>query len=243
MFSAISLYLRSSLFLEDFHSLTTHSSASFQHSLARLVFGERAVFYCMCVIPVGAAQGACVRPQDGAHHPPVRGFQNVGAVNLLGRAVIPTEDADLGLLLIPRSRFSHLPLHTEQIKSREAPSDAHLPLRRGGHKPTRALVLVLEGTQDGETLFQVQDGNGGGRRAAARVQLSSALAFTSGRDCARARRGVVQTQGSFQRLRDGVGILRDAVLVLRDQSGQPEIVIPKIKGVVIRVARTQVVVI
>lgn len=193
----------------------------------------------MRVVPVGTAQGACVRPQDRAHDPPVRGFQHVRAVHLLRSAVIPTEDADLGLLLIARGRFPHLPLHSEQVKSCKPPSYANLPLLGGGQQ--RALVLVLEGAQDGEALLQVQDGDGGGRGAAAGIQVSSAVAFAH---YARARRAVVQAQGGFQRLRDGVGILRDAVLaVLGHQRGQAEIVIPEIKGVIVGGARAQVVVV
>lgn len=166
------------------------------------------------------------------------------AVHLLRRAVIPTEDADLGLLLIARGRFPHLPLHAEEIKSREAPSDAHLPLLGGGQQPSRSLVLVLEGAQDGEALFQVQDGDGGGRGAAAGVQVSTAVAFAAGRDYARARGAVVQAQSGFQGLRDGVGTLGDAVLVvLGDQRGEAEIVIPKIEGVIVGGARAQVVVV
>ncbi len=196
----------------------------------------------MRVVPVGTAQGARVRPQDRAHHPPVRGFQDVRAVHLLRRAVIPTEDADLGLLLIARHRFPHLPLHAEQIKSCKAPSDAHLPLMGGGQQPSRA--LVLEGAQAGEALLQIQDGDGGGRGAAAGVQVSSAVAVAAGRDNARARGDVVQAQSSFQGLRDGVGILGDAVLVvLCDQRGEAEIVIPKIEGVIVGGACAQVVVV
>lgn len=162
------------------------------------------------------------------------------AVHLLRRAVIPTEDADLWLLLVARGRFPHLPFHAEQIKSREASSDAHLPLLGGGQQPPCA--LVLEGAQDGEALFQVQDG--GGRGAAAGVQVSTAVAFAAGRDYARARRAVVQAQSGFQGLRDGVGTLGDAVLVvLGDQRGEAEIVIPKIEGVIVGGAPAQVVVV
>lgn len=64
------------------------------------------------------------------------------------------------------------------------------------------------------------------------------------RDYARTRRGIVQAQGGFQGLGDGVGVLGHVELVvLRNQRRQPEIVVPEIKSIVIWAARIQIVVI
>lgn len=191
----------------------------------------------MGIVPVGTAQGAGVSPQNRAHHPPIRGLQDVGAVHLLWCSVISAEDADFGLLLAPGGGFTHLPLHAEQVEPGEAPAETHLSLRQLHPE------LAVEGAQYGETLLQVQDGGrrGASRRAAA-VQVP--VFSNSSRDYARTRRGVIQTQRGFQGLCDGVGILRHAeLIILRHQRGEPEIVVPKIKSVVVGVARVQIVVI
>lgn len=191
----------------------------------------------MGIVPVGTAKGAGISPQNRAHNPAVRSLQDVGAVHLLGRSVISAEDADFGLLFAPGSGFAHLPLHTEQIEPREASTKAHLPLRQLDAE------LVLEGAQYWETLFQVQDGGrrgAPGRAAAVQVPALSNAA----RDYARTRRGIVQAQGRFQGLGDGVGILGHAeLIILRNQRRQPEIVVPEIKSIVIWAARIQIVVI
>lgn len=190
----------------------------------------------MGIVPVGTAQGTSVSPQDRAHDPPVRSLQDVRAVHLLGSSVISAEDADFGLLLASRSGFAHLPLHAEQIEPREAPPEAHLSLRLDAE-------LVLEGAQYRETLLQVQDGGrrgAPGRAAAVHVPALSNAA----RDYARTRRGIVQAQGRFQGLGDGVGVLGHAeLIILRNQRRQPEIVVPEIKSIVIWAARVQIVVI
>lgn len=188
----------------------------------------------MSIVPVGTAKGTGVSPQNRAHNPAVRSLQDVRAVHLLRRTVISAEDADFGLLLAPGSGFAHLPLHAEQIEPREAPTKAHLSLR---------LELVLEGAQYRETLLQVQDGGrrgAPGRAAAVHVPALSNAA----RDYARTRRGIVQAQGRFQGLGDGVGVLGHAeLIILRNQRRQPEIVVPEIKSIVIWAARIQIVVI
>lgn len=167
----------------------------------------------MRIVPVGAAQGTRVRPQNRAHDPPVGRLQHVRAVHLLRRAVISAEDAYFGLLLAPGGGFAHLALHAEQIEPGEAPAEAHrLPLRQVDAQ------LVLERAQDREALLQVQDGGrrrGASGRAAA-VQVPAVP--DAARDYARTRRGVVQAQGRLQRLGDGVGVLGDAelVVVVRD---------------------------
>lgn len=188
----------------------------------------------MGIVPVGAAQGTGISPQDGTHHPAVRSLQDVRAVHLLRRAVVSAEDADFGLLLAPGSGFAHLPLHAEQIESREAPAKGHLSLR---------LELVLEGAQNRETLLQVQDGGWRGAPGRAAAVHVPALP-NAARDYARTRRGIVQAQGRFQRLGDGVGVLGHAeLIILRDQRSQPEIVVPEIKSIVIWAARIQIVVV
>lgn len=161
----------------------------------------------------------------------------MGAVHLLGRSVVSAEDADFGLLLAPGSGFSHLPLHAEQVETREAAAKAHLSLRQLDTE------LVLERAQYRETLFQVQDG--GRRRAPRRAATLQVPALSNAaRDYARTRRGIVQTQGRFQGLSDGVGVLGHAeLIILRNQRRQPEIVVPEIKSIVIWAARIQIVVI
>lgn len=104
----------------------------------------------MGIVPVGTAKGAGISPQNRAHHPAVRGLQDVGAVHLLGRSVISAEDANFGLLFAPGGGFTHLLLHAEQIKPREAPTEPRLPLRQLDPE------LVLERAQYGEAFFQVQ---------------------------------------------------------------------------------------
>lgn len=190
----------------------------------------------MGIVPVGTAKGTGISPQNRAHNPAVRSLQDVRAVHLLRRSVISAEDADFGLLLAPGSGFAHLSLHTEQIEPREASTKAHLSLRLDAE-------LVLEGAQYRETLLQVQDGGrwgAPGRTAAVHVPALSNAA----RDYARTRRGIVQAQGRFQGLGDGVGILGHAeLIILRNQRRQPEIVVPEIKSIVIWAARIQIVVI
>lgn len=191
----------------------------------------------MGIVPVGTAQGTGISPQNRAHNPSVRGLQDVGAVHLLGRSVISAEDADFGLLLAPGSGFAHLPLHAEQIKPGEAPTEAHFALGQLDAE------LVLEGAQYREALFQVQDG--GRRGAPGRAAAVQVPAFpNAARDYARTRRGIIQAQGRLQWLGDGVGILRHAeLIILRNQSRQPQIVIPEIESIVIGAARIQIVVI
>lgn len=188
----------------------------------------------MGIVPVGAAQGAGISPQDGTHHPAVRGLQHVRAVHLLGRAVVSAEHADFGLLLAPGRGFAHLPLHAEQVEAREAPAEGRLSL---------GLQLVLEGAEDGEALLQVQDG--GGRGAPGRAAAVHVAAVPdAARDDARTRRGVVQAQGRLQGLGDGVGVLGHAeLIILGDQRSQAEIVVPEIKSIVIWAARVQIVVV
>lgn len=191
----------------------------------------------MRIVPVGTAQGTGVSPQNRAHDPAVRSLQDVRAVHLLGRAVISAEDADFGLLLAPGGGFAHLPLHAEQVEPGEAPAEARIPLRQ------LHAELVLEGAEYREPLLQLQDG---GRRGApgraAAVQVTALP--NAARDYARTRRGIVQAQGGFKGLGDGVGVLGHAQLVvLRDQRRQPKIVVPEIKSIVIRAARIQVVVV
>lgn len=190
----------------------------------------------MGIVPVGTAKGAGISPQNRTHDPAVRSLQDVGAIHLLGGSVISAEDADFGLLLAPGSGFAHLPLHAEQIEPREAPTKAHLSLRLDAE-------LVLEGAQYRETLLQVQDGGrrgAPGRAAAVHVPALSNAA----RDYARTRRGIVQAEGRFQGLGDGVWVLGHAELVIiRNQGRQSEIVVPEIKSVIIRAARVQIVVI
>lgn len=191
----------------------------------------------MGIVPVGTAKGAGVSSQNRAHNPAVRSLQDVGAVHLLRSSVISAEDADFGLLLAPGGGFAHLPLHAEQIEPGEAPPEAHLSLRQLDAE------LVLEGAQYRETLLQVQDGGrrgAPGRAAAVQVPALSNAA----RDYARTRRGIVQAQGRFQGLGDGVGVLGHAeLIILRNQRRQPEIVVPEIKSIVIWAARVQIVVI
>lgn len=197
----------------------------------------------MGIVPVGTAQGAGISPQNRAHHPAVRGLQDVGAVHLLRRSVIPAEDADFGLLLAPGRGFAaHLPLHAEQIKPREAPTETchHLPLRR----QLDAAELALEGAQYRETLLQVQDGGRRGAPGRAAAVQVPAVSNHAARDYARTRRGIVQAQGRLQGLGDRVGVLGHAQLVvLRDQRRQPQIVVPEIESVVIWAARVQIVVV
>lgn len=191
----------------------------------------------MGIVPIGTAKGAGISPQNRAHDPAVRGLQDVGAVHLLWRSVISAEDADFGLLFAPGSGFAHLPLHAEQVEPREAATKTHLPLGQLDAE------LVLEGAQYREALFQVQDGGrrgAPGRAAAVQVPAVSNAA----RDYARTRRRIVQAQGRFQGLGDGVGVLGHAeLIILRDQRRQPEIVVPEIKSIVIWAARVQIVVI
>lgn len=190
----------------------------------------------MGIVPVGTAEGTSISPQNRAHNPAVRSLQDVRAVHLLRRTVISAEDADFGLLFAPGRGFAHLPLHAEQIEPREAPPKAHLSLRLDAE-------LVLEGAQNRETLLQVQDG--GRRRAPGRAAAVHVPALpNAARDYARTRRGIVQAQGRFQGLGDGVGVLGHAeLIILRDQRRQPEIVVPEIKSIVIWAARIQIVVI
>ena len=70
----------------------------------------------MRIVAVGAAEGAGVCPENGAQDSAVSCLQDVGAVNLLGRAVIPTEDAHLRLRLSPLGLFSP-PVHGEQVEA------------------------------------------------------------------------------------------------------------------------------
>lgn len=184
----------------------------------------------MGIVSVGTAQGAGVRPQDRAHHPAVGHLQDVRAKYFLRGAVISTEDADFGLLLAPGSRFAHFPLHAKQVETRKAPSKTHIPLRELDAE------LVMEGPQDGEGLFQIQEG--GRRGASGRAAALEVPSLSSATDDARTRRRVIQTQGGFQRLSDGVGIwMQTQLIALRNQSRQSKIVIPEIKSVVIRAAR------
>lgn len=188
----------------------------------------------MSIVPVGTAKGAGISPQNRAHNPAVRSLQDVGAVHLLGRSVISAEDADFRLLFGSGSGFAHLLLHAEHIEPSEVPTKTHLPLRQLDAE------LILEGAQYRETLFQVQDGSWWG--APGRAATIQVPAFSNGtRDYARTRRGIVQAQSRFQGLGDGVGILGHAELViLRNQSRQPKIVVPEIKSIVIWAARIQI---
>lgn len=110
MYSANS---HSSPCLEDLQPFPQRS-ASLRHSLARLVSGQRAVLDGVRIVAVGTAEGACVRPEDWAQHSPVRCLQDMGAVNLLRRAVIPTEDAHFRFWLALLSLFAP-PFHGEKV--------------------------------------------------------------------------------------------------------------------------------
>lgn len=160
----------------------------------------------------------------------------MGAVHLLGRSIIPTEDADLGFLLIPRRLLAHLSLHAEKVETGEAPSKTGFSVLLW-----HAGTLVLERAKNGEALFQVEDG--GRRRTRGRAAAFQVSTFAAAPDNARARRRIVQAQSRFQRLRDGIGTLGRAVLVLRDQRRETQIVVPEIECVVVRGASVQIVVI
>lgn len=99
--------------LEDFQPLANRS-ASLCHSLVWLIFRKRAVLDGVRIVAVGTAEGAGVCPEDGAQDSAVRCLQDVGAVNLLRCAVIPTEDAHLRLRLGPLSLFAPS-VHGEQV--------------------------------------------------------------------------------------------------------------------------------
>lgn len=139
----------------------------------------------MGIVPVGTAQGASISPQNRAHNPAIRSLQDVGPEHFFGRSVISAEDADFGLLFAPGHGFAHLLLHAKQIKPREATAETHLPLRQLDTE------LVLEGAQDVETFFQVQDGGRRGTPGRAATVQVAALSD------ARTRRGIVQAQGRF----------------------------------------------
>lgn len=203
----------------------------------------------MCVVAVGAAQRARVRAQDRTHHAAVGRLQHVRAVHLFRRAVIPTEHADLGLLLgARRRRLAHLPIRAEQLESREtsttstSSSEARVALM-----PYNPRAVATERAERREALLELKQGwrrwacgraaaaarrgRGAARgRAAAVVQVRGA----------RARRRVVQAQCGFQRLRDGVGTRSatgTALAALRHQRGQAQIVVPEVERVVVGRAR------
>lgn len=217
---------------EDFHPFARRAAA-LRRSLARLLSGQRAVLDGVRVVAVGAAQRAGVRAQDGAQHPAVRRLQDVGAVNLLRRAVIPTEDAHLRLRLAPLGQFAP-PVRGEQVEAGEA-----APVRgRVSASRRRVAGQVLVGPQQRDALPQVVDGDRRGARGrAAAVQVCVAVPDYAGAH----RRVVLQAQRRFQGLRDGVGSAGRAVdLVFGDQCRQPEVVVPKIESVVVGRARVQV---
>ena len=220
-------------FLEDFQPLP-HRSASLCHPLARLVFRQRAVLDGVRIVSVGTAEGAGVCPEDGAQDPPVRCLQDVGAVNFLRRAVIPTEDAHLRLGFSSLSLFAP-PVHGEQVEPGEAsPVGLWISVRQ--LRITRKLLVRPE---ERDALLQVVDGDRRGARSrAAALQVSVAVPAVP--NYAGANRGVIlQAQGRFQGLGDRVGAAGRA-LVLGDKCRQAEVVVPKIKGVIIRRTRFQV---
>lgn len=88
--------------LEHFESFANRSASLGGSSVALLVPGKRAVLNRVRVVPVGAAERAGVRSQDGAQHSPLGCLQDVSAVDLLWCAVVPTKNAH------PRLRFASL---------------------------------------------------------------------------------------------------------------------------------------
>lgn len=205
--------------------------------LARLLPGQRAVLDGVRVVAVGAAERAGVRAQDGAQHPAVRRLQDVRAVHFLRRAVIPTEDAHLGLRLRPL-RLLAPPLHGEQVEAGEAPRVVRgrlvpVPERRV------AAGQVLVRPQERDALLEIVDGERrrGARGRAAAVQVRVAVPAVA--NYARTNRGIVlQAQGRFERL--GYRVRPEGrALVLGDKCRQAEVVVPKIKSVIIGRARVQ----
>jgi len=189
------------------------------------------------VVAVGAAQRAGVRPEDGAQDPAVRRLQDVGAVNFLRRAVIPTEDAHLGLRLAPLSLFAP-PVHGEQLQAGEAP-----PVGGRVSVPRQRVAgEVLVRPEQRDALLEVVEGDRRGARGRAAAAVQVPVAVPAVPNYAGANRGVVlQAQGGFEGLGYGVGAAGRAVdLVFGDQCRQAEVVVPKIEGVVIRGPRVQV---
>lgn len=95
--------------------------------------------------------------------------------------------------------------------------------------------------EEREALLEIIDGDRRGARGrAAAVQVS--VAVPAVRDYAGAYRGVVlQAQGRFKGLGYRVGAAGRAVdFIFGDKCGQAEVVVPKIKGVIIGRARVQV---
>lgn len=105
--------------LEDLQPLANRSPPLCHSLAAGLIFRKRAVLDGVRVVAVGTAQRAGVCPEDGAQHSAVRGLQDVGAVNLLWCAVIPTEDAHLRFGLRPLSLFAPS-VHGEQVQAGES---------------------------------------------------------------------------------------------------------------------------
>lgn len=114
----VQLQLHSFPRLEDFQPFANRS-ASLCHSLARLVSGKRAVLDGVRIVAVSTAEGTGVCPEDWAQDSAVRCLQDMGAVNFLRGAVIPTEDAHLRFRLAPLSLFAPA-VHGEQVEAGEA---------------------------------------------------------------------------------------------------------------------------
>lgn len=236
-------------FLEDFDALTAHSPASFERSGRGLLLGERTVLDGMCVVAVGAAQRARVCAQDWAHHAAIGRLQHMRAVHLFRRAVIPTEHADLGLLLGARCRrLAHFPIPAEQLESRETSSSSSTTKSRVALMPYNSGAMATERAERREALLELKQWRGrracGWTAAAARrgrgAARGRAAAVVQVRG-ARARSRVVEAQCGFQRLRYGVGARSaagTALAALRHQRGQAQIVVPEVKCVVVGRART-----
>lgn len=190
----------------------------------------------MRIVAVGTAEGAGVCPEDGAQDSAVRCLQDMGAINFLRCAVIPTEDAHLRLRLAPLSLFAPS-VHGEQVEAGEAsPIGGRISVSQ-----LRITSKVFIRPEKRDALLEIVDGDRrGARGGAAALQVS--VAVPSVPNYAGTNRGIVlQAQGRFKRLGYRVRAAGRAVdLIFGDKSRQAEVVVPKIKGVIIRRPRFQV---
>lgn len=234
--SATQTSLTSSARSEDFQPFANRS-APLCNSLARLVFRKRAVLDGVRIVTVGTAEGAGVRPEDGAKHSAVRCLQDMGAVNFLWCAVIPTEDAHFWLRFAPLSLFASS-VHGEQVEAREA------SLVRGGISVPQLRITseVFVWPEKRDALFEIIDGDRRGARGRAVAVQGSVVGVPAVPNYAGANRGIVlQSQSRFKRLGYRVRAEgRTVDLIFGDKCRQPEVVVPKIKGVIIRRPRVQV---
>lgn len=228
--SATQTSLTSSARSEDFQPFANRS-APLCHSLARLVFRKRAVLDGVRIVTVGTAEGAGVRPEDGAKHSSVHCLQDMGAVNFLWCAVIPTEDAHFGLRFAPLSLFASS-VHGEQVEAREA------SLVRGGISVPQLRITseVFVWPEKRDALFEIIDRDWRGARGRAVAVQGSVVGVPAVPNYAGANRGIVlQSQSRFKRLGYRVRAEgRTVDLIFGDKCRQPEVVVPKIKGVIIR---------